>query len=160
MGKKVLVTYFSASGVTKNVAVNLAAAAGADLCEIKPKEEYTSADLNWQDKKARSTVEMNDTASRPAIADKVENMDSYEVVFVGFPVWWYTAPRIINTFLESYDFEGKTVVLFATSGGSGVEKCVKDLQSVYPNIHFAPGKLLNGSPSVQDLKEWAESVVD
>lgn len=159
MSKKVLVAYFSASGVTKGVATNLAAAAGADLFEINPKEKYTSADLDWQDKKSRSTLERDDTASRPAIADRVEKMDSYDVVFVGFPVWWYTAPRIINTFMESYDFKGKTVVSFATSGGSGVERCVRDLQNTYADIHFAPGKLLNGSPSAQDLKKWAESVI-
>lgn len=119
---KILVAYFSASGVTKNAAEKLAKAANADLFEIKPVRPYTDADLNWMDKKSRSTVEMNDLSSRPEIANKCENMGSYDVVFVGFPIWWYVEPRIIDTFLESYDFSGKTVIPFATSGGSGLGK--------------------------------------
>ena len=122
-----LVTYFSASGVTKKVAEKLAEAAGADLFEIKPEVAYTEADLNWMDKKSRSSIEMNDKSFRPAIAEKYNNMADYDVVYVGFPIWWYVAPTIINTFLESYDFSGKTIVLFATSGGSGFGDIFGDL---------------------------------
>lgn len=122
MSKKMLVAYFSASGVTAKAAKKLAEVAGADLFEIRPAVPYTSADLNWMDKKSRSSVEMNDPAFRPAIAGKMEGMEQYDVVFVGFPIWWYVAPTIINTFLESYDFSGKTIVPFATSGGSGMGK--------------------------------------
>lgn len=117
-----LVTYFSASGVTANAAKILAQAAGADLYEIKPEVPYTRADLNWMDKKSRSTVEMNDPSSRPAINGKIERMEQYQNIFVGFPVWWYREPSIIDTFLESYDFTGKRIILFATSGGSGLGK--------------------------------------
>ena len=116
MSKKILVAYFSASGVTKNAAEKLAKAANADLFEIKPVRPYTDADLDWTDKKSRSTVEMNNLSSRPEIANKCENMGSYDVVFVGFPIWWYVEPRIIDTFLESYDFSEKTVIPFATIG--------------------------------------------
>lgn len=119
---KILVAYFSASGVTKNAAEKLAKAANADLFEIKPVRPYTDADLDWTDKKSRSTVEMNDLSSRPEIANKCETMGSYDVVFVGFPIWWYVEPRIIDAFLESYDFSEKTVIPFATSGGSGLGK--------------------------------------
>ena len=143
MSKK-LVAYFSASGTTKKVAGRLAKATGADLFEIKPKVPYNSADLNWMDKKSRSSVEMNDASSRPAIATKVENMDQYETILVGFPIWWYVEPRIIDTFLESYDFSGKTVIPFATSGGSGIANVEKNLQKEYPNINWKAGKLLNG----------------
>ena len=122
MSKKILVAYFSASGVTERAAKALAKAAKADLFEIKPEIPYTDADLNWMDKKSRSSVEMNNPAPRPAIAEKVANMEQYEAVFVGFPIWWYVAPTIINTFLESYDFSGKTIIPFATSGGSGMGK--------------------------------------
>ena len=117
---KKLVAYFSASGVTRAAAKRVAEAAGADLFEIKPAQPYSHADLDWTDKKSRSTIEMNDKTARPAIAEKLPNMEDYGVVFVGFPIWWYVAPRIIETFLESYDFVGKTVVPFATSGGSGM----------------------------------------
>ena len=118
---KVLVTYFSASGVTAKTANKLAKEVDGDLFEIEPKEKYTSADLNWMDKKSRSSVEMNDPASRPEIAKQVENMDMYDTVLVGFPIWWYVEPKIIDTFLDSYDFAGKTVIPFATSGGGGIE---------------------------------------
>ena len=125
---KVLVTYFSASGVTAKTANKLAKEVDGDLFEIEPKEKYTSADLNWMDKKRRSSVEMNDPASRPEIAKQVENMDMYDTVLVGFPIWWYVEPKIIDTFLDSYDFAGKTVIPFATSGGSGIENVEKNLQ--------------------------------
>lgn len=120
--KKTLVAYFSASGSTAQLAKTIAEVTGGDLFEIKPEQPYTSADLNWNDKKSRSSIEMSDPNSRPAIATTVKNMDEYDTVFVGFPIWWYVAPTIINTFLESYDFSGKTVIPFATSGGSGMGK--------------------------------------
>lgn len=146
---KVLVTYFSASGVTAKTANKLAKEVDGDVFEIEPKEKYTSADLNWMDKKSRSSVEMNDPASRPEIAKRVENMDMYDTVLVGFPIWWYVEPKIIDTFLDSYDFSGKTVIPFATSGGSGIENVEKNLQKEYPNINWGKGKLLNGS-----VKAW------
>lgn len=146
---KVLVTYFSASGVTAKTANKLAKEVDGDVFEIEPKEKYTSADLNWMDKKSRSSVEMNDPASRPEIAKQVENMDMYDTVLVGFPIWWYVEPKIIDAFLDSYDFSGKTVIPFATSGGSGIENVEKNLQKEYPNINWGKGKLLNGS-----VKAW------
>ena len=148
MGKR-LVAFFSASGTTKKVAEMIASAVDADLYEIMPKQPYSKADLNWMDKKSRSSVEMNDPASRPEIAKQVENMDMYDTVLVGFPIWWYVEPKIIDTFLDSYDFSGKTVIPFATSGGSGIENVEKNLQKEYPNINWGKGKLLNGS-----VKAW------
>ena len=130
---KTLVAYFSASGVTKRTAENLAAAAEADLYEIRPAVPYTSADLNWMDKSSRSTIEMKDKSSRPELADTDADIDAYDRIFVGFPIWWYTAPAIIKTFLESYDFSGKTIILFATSGGSGLGKTAKDLEGSCPD---------------------------
>ena len=146
---KVLVTYFSASGVTAKTANKLAKEVDGDVFEIEPKEKYTSADLNWMDKKSRSSVEMNDPASRPEIAKQVENMDMYDTVLVGFPIWWYVEPKIIDTFLDSYDFSGKTVIPFATSGGRRIKNIEKNLQKEYPNINWGKGKLLNGS-----VKAW------
>lgn len=125
--KKTLVVYFSASGVTARAAKEVAAAVGADLYEIRPEQPYTASDLDWMDKRSRSTLEMNDPACRPAIAEPVEQMEQYDTVFVGFPVWWYVEPRIVDTFLESYDFSGKTLIPFATSGGSGIGKAEKSL---------------------------------
>ena len=125
---RVLVAYFSASGVTAKVAKNLASAAGADLYEIKPAVPYSRADLNWMDKQSRSSVEMRDKSSRPALADTDAKIVDYDTIFIGFPIWWYIAPTIINTFLEAYDFSGKKIVLFATSGGSGFGKAVQSLQ--------------------------------
>ena len=154
---KVLVAYFSASGVTKGVAQQLAEVAGADLHEIKPEQPYTDADLDWRDKECRSSVEMKDKNSRPAITDKLENMADYDVVFVGFPIWWYTCPTIINTFMEAYDFKGKTVVPFATSGGSTIEKSCEDLKATYPDLTWKDGKLLN-KPSKEDLEQFVQSV--
>ena len=154
---KVLVAYFSASGVTKGVAQQLAEVAGADLHEIKPEQPYTDADLDWRDKESRSSVEMKDKNSRPAITDKLENIADYDVVFVGFPIWWYTCPTIINTFMEAYDFKGKTVVPFATSGGSTIEKSCEDLKATYPDLTWKDGKLLN-KPSKEDLEQFVQSV--
>lgn len=154
MSKKILVAYFSASGVTAKAAKKLAEAAGADIFEIKPEIPYTSADLNWMDKKSRSSLEMNDPASRPAIAEKVADMGQYEAVFVGFPIWWYVAPTIINTFLESYDFSGKTIIPFATSGGSNLGKTNDKLKPSCPGATLKQGKMLNGGLSEDALKKW------
>ena len=154
---KSLVAYFSASGVTKRAAEILAKAADADILEIKPAVPYTDADLNWMNKKSRSSIEMADTSSRPEIANKVENMDQYDTVFVGFPIWWYVAPTIINTFLEAYDFAGKKVVLFATSGGSGFGNTVKELKPSAPKAEIVEGKLLNRA-SKQDIENWVKTL--
>lgn len=159
MSKKMLVTYFSASGVTKKVATELTNAIGADSFEIEPTIPYTTKDLDWMNKKSRSSIEMADKSSRPAIAKKCENMADYDVIFVGFPIWWYVAPTIINTFLESYDFAGKTIVLFATSGGSGFGKTVDGLKnSVDKTTVIKEGKLLNTRNSAADLKAWVDSL--
>ena len=154
MSKK-LVTYFSASGVTKRYAEKVAKAAGADLFEIKPEVPYTNADLDWQNPQSRSSVEMKDQNSRPEIAEKLPDMDGYGIVFVGFPIWWYVAPTIINTFLESYDFSGKTVIPFATSGGSGMGKTVDVLKKVCPSADIKDGKVLNGM-SDEKIAQWAD----
>ncbi|MBR1626925.1 MAG: NAD(P)H-dependent oxidoreductase [Bacteroidales bacterium] len=153
---KTLVTYFSASGVTKQVAKQLSEVANADLQEITPESIYTQEDLDWTNKQSRSSVEMKDRAYRPAIKKDLANMESYSTIYVGFPIWWYTAPTIINTFFESYDFNGKTVVLFATSGGSNITKAVEDLQKTYPDINIKGGKLLN-NPTKQQLEEFVTS---
>lgn len=156
---KNLVAFFSASGTTKQVANNLAAAIGADVFEIVPTKTYSTADLNWMDKKSRSSLEMADKSARPQIKNELKNMAEYDVVFLGFPIWWYTAPRIINTFLESYNLSGKTIVLFATSGGSGLGNTAKDLQpSCDKTTKIISGKLLNGRPSKAELKSWAEGL--
>ena len=151
MSKK-LVAYFSASGVTKSTAERIAKAAGADLFEIKPAQPYSKADLDWTNKKSRSSVEMSSPDSRPEIAEKLDNMADYDVVFVGFPIWWYVAPTIINTFLESYDFSGKTVIPFATSGGSGMGKTEEILHKICP-AKWKNGKILNRA-SDNDLSKW------
>ena len=150
---KVLVAYFSASGVTEGVAKQLAAVTGGDLYEIQPEQPYTAADLDWTDKQSRSTVEMKDKSSRPAITGLAANMQGYDVVYVGFPIWWYTCPTIINTFMESYDFSGKTVIPFATSGGSSIKKACEDLKAAYPDVNWKEGRLLN-YVSESELKAW------
>lgn len=150
---KTLVAYFSATGTTKGVAQQLAEVTGADLHEIKPEKPYTDADLNWQDKQSRSTIEMEDKSSRPAITEKLPNMQEYDVIYVGFPIWWYTCPTIINTFMESYDFKGKTVIPFATSGGSSIKKACEDLKTAYPEVNWKEGKLLNRA-SKSEIEEW------
>lgn len=155
MSKK-LVAYFSASGVTANAAKNLAKAADADLYEIKPEIPYTRADLNWQDKQSRSSLEMRDKSSRPALADNNADIADYDTIFVGFPIWWYVAPTIINSFLEAYDFSGKKVVLFATSGGSGFGRAVEGLQPSAPNAEIVEGAIFNGRQSGDKLKEFAD----
>lgn len=151
---KILVTYFSASGVTARAAREIAQAVGADLYEIRPEVPYTGADLNWMDKKSRSTKEMSDPACRPTIAGPVENMEQYDTVFVGFPIWWYVEPRIVDTFLESYDFSGRTVIPFATSGGSGIGKAEKSLEAHCPKANWKRGKLVNSGAAA-----WARSVL-
>ena len=161
-GKTTLVAYFSASEahVTAQVAKTLAEATDADLFEIVPEQIYTADDLNWKDEQSRSTIEMKDSTARPAVASKVENMAQYNTIFVGFPIWWYTAPRIINTFLEQYDLTGKTIIPFATSGGSDMGKSGEDLKKASaPNANWIlPGKVLNGNPPVDSLKVWVETL--
>ena len=157
---KILVAYFSASGTTGNVARNLAEAAGADIYEIRPEVPYTKADLNWMDKESRSSIEMNDKNFRPDIADKNANIADYDTIFLGFPIWWYVAPTIINTFLESYDFSGKKIILFATSGGSGFGETIDGLKkSVATDTVILKVKLLNGRNSADDLKRWVQEVL-
>ncbi len=152
MSKK-LVAYFSASGVTAKVANALAEALGATLYEIKPEIPYTAADLDWMNKQSRSSVEMSDKSSRPAIKDKLDNMADYDVIYLGFPIWWYVAPTIINTFLESYDMSGKTIILFATSGGSGFGKTVEALKCSCPNFNIMEGKIVKASSMMEDIQE-------
>ena len=157
---KTLVAYFSASGSTARVAKELAQAAGADLYEIKPAVPYTRADLNWMDKKSRSSVEMNDKSSRPALADRDANITAYDTILLGFPIWWYVAPTIVNIFLESYDFYGKRIVLFATSGGSGFGKTVAELKpSVAADAVLIEGKILNGRQTSTSLKAWTDTIL-
>lgn len=157
MSKK-LVAYFSASGTTAAVARALAEVAEADLYEIMPQKPYTRADLNWQDKKSRSSVEMNDKSFRPPLADRNAHIEDYDTIFLGFPIWWYTAPTIINTFLESYDFTGKTIILFATSGGSGFGKTAADLKVSAKGAVIRDGKLLNGRQTRESLSAWINSL--
>lgn len=154
---KKLVTYFSASGVTKRVAEHLAKVTDADLFEIKPAVPYSHADLDWTNKKSRSSVEMNNPDSRPEIAKRLSNIEEYDTVFIGFPIWWYVAPTIINTFIESYDFKGKTIIPFATSGGSGMGKTVEVLKSLCPNANWEKGKMLN-RVSDHELKDWLKGL--
>lgn len=158
--KKALVAYFSASGVTAKAAKALAGAAEAELYEIKPKVSYTQADLNWMDKHSRSSVEMNDKTSRPALADTDARIADYDVIFLGFPIWWYVAPTIVNTFLESYDFSGKTIVLFATSGGSGLGRSAAGLRgSVAADARIVDGRMLNGRLDEKELRAWVDKLV-
>lgn len=154
---KELVAYFSATGTTEKVARDLAEAIGADLFEIEPEVPYTAGDLNWNNRQSRSSLEMNDESCRPAIAGEVADMVAYGAVYVGFPVWWYVEPRIIDTFLESYDFSDKTIIPFATSGGSGLGKAPQRMQALVPGAQVRQGGLLNGRPSKQQLADWAES---
>ena len=155
---KALVAYFSATGTTAKAAQVLAHALGAELYEIKPAVPYTSADLNWMDKGSRSSVEMKDKHSRPALKDIDAPVAEHDVIFLGFPVWWYVAPTILNTFLEAYDFTGKTIVLFATSGGSGLGRSAAGLRASAPGARIVDGRLLNGQLSETELKSWAEKI--
>lgn len=153
---KTLVAYFSASGVTKNKAEMIAEGLGADIYEIVPKVLYTKADLNWMDKKSRSSVEMNDKSIRPKLKDKDANIDAYDKIVLGFPIWWYVAPTIINTFLESYDFSGKKIILFATSGGSSFGNTVKELVPSAKGAEIVEGKLVNGKLTEAEIKQIFE----
>ncbi len=156
---KALVTYFSASGVTGTVAKRLADAIGAEAYEIRPAVPYTAADLDWMNKKSRSTVEMQDKACRPELADKDAPVAEADVIFVGYPVWWYREPSIIDTFMESYDFSGKTVVPFCTSGGSGLGDTVKNLSELAPGANIKEGKRMTKRDKPEDLKVWAENAM-
>ena len=153
-----LVAYFSATGTTTRVAKTLAEAAGADLFEIVPEQPYSAADLDWHDKNSRSTHEMNDEACRPAVVGRVDNMDAYDTVFVGFPIWWYVEPRIVDTFLEAHDLAGKTIVPFATSGSSGLGKAPQRMETLAPGATVLEGRMLNGNPDAEELRAWAESI--
>lgn len=154
---KTLVAYFSASGVTEKVAEMIAEVSGSDLYEIAPKVPYTTADLNWMNKKSRSSVEMADKSIRPEMAEGDAAIENYDTVVIGFPIWWYVAPTIINTFLEAYDFTGKKITLFATSGGSGFGKTVQELQPSAPGAEIREGKLLNDG-SKQAIENWVKSL--
>ena len=158
MSRKI-VAYFSATGVTAKVAELIADAAGADVYQIQPEVPYTAADLNWMDKNSRSSVEMNDKKIRPAMVKRNLQVEDYDVVFLGFPIWWYVAPTIINTFLESFDFAGKKIILFATSGGSGFGKTVEELKvSVTDDTQIVEGKLLNGKQTLAGVSKWISSL--
>ena len=156
MGKR-LVAYFSASGTTRKIAEMIAQAAEADLYEIMPKQPYSKADLNWMDKKSRSSVEMNVKKFRPEIIDTDAQINGYDEVILGFPIWWYVAPTIINTFLESYDFTGKKIVLFATSGGSGFGNTISELKPSAPNAVIVEGKVFNKTTK-QEIAEWVKRI--
>ena len=151
---KVLVTYFSASGVTRSVAQNIANSIGADLFEIRAKQPYTEKDINWHDKNSRSSIEMNDKSSRPEIEETVSKVDDYDIILIGFPVWWYTAPTIINTFIESLDLSGKTLIPFCTSGGTGISGCERDLKNEYPQYNWKEGKRFTGHESKESIESW------
>lgn len=155
---RTLVAYFSASGVTAKLAENLAEAIGADIFEIEPEVPYTTADLDWTNKQSRSSVEMNDPKSRPAVRYIRDNMQDYDTVFVGFPIWWYVAPTIINTFLESYDLSGKIIIPFATSGGSGMGKTNEKLLPSCKGAKLIEGKVLSGRASKSELSDWVDSL--
>ena len=159
MANKVLVAVFSASGVTRKVGEEIARVSGGDFFEIVPSEKYTTADLNWNNRKSRSSVEMNDKSSRPEIAVKVSDMDQYDTVIVGFPIWWGVAPRIIETFLESYDFSGKKIIPFCTSGGSGVGRSDTELhKNVKGNVRWEKGAQIN-RPNEKEIKKWLDKVL-
>lgn len=154
---KTLVAYFSATGTTEAIATTLAGVTGGTLYEIKPEVKYTAEDLDWTVKTSRSTLEMQDKTSRPAIVKDLADASKYETIYIGFPVWWYTAPTIINTFLEAYDFSGKTVIFFATSGGSTIDKANEEFKAAYPKINWKAGQTLNGA-SEEDIKTWVASL--
>ena len=156
--KKILVAYFSASGTTKALAKTISEVAQADLFEIQPVQPYSKKDLDWMDSSSRSTKEMKDPNCRPAITSKVDQMQSYDVLFVGFPIWWYEAPRIIQSFLESYELAGKVVIPFATSGGSGMGKTTEILQESCPNAVVREGRCINYRQDKNQLKQWFESL--
>ena len=156
-GAKILVAYFSATGTTERVAGEIAEATGGQLYEIVPEKGYTSADLNWNDDRSRSSLEMNNPQSRPALGGSPVDVAAYGVVFIGYPIWWDQAPRIVNTFIESHDLKGKTVIPFATSGGSGISNSVEVLRSAYPGLNIQDGKLLNGASSAS-IRSWLDTL--
>lgn len=155
---KELVAFFSASGTTAKLAKKLASAIGADLHEIKPEVSYTAEDLNWNNKNSRSSLEMSDKTSRPAVANTVEKMEQYDTIYVAFPIWWYVAPTIINTFLEQYDLTGKKIIPIATSGGSGMGNTNKELTSSCKGADLKEGKVFSVNTSESELKAWAEKI--
>ena len=157
-GAKVLVAYFSATNTTEGVAEHIANGLNADLYEIVPEEPYTEADLNYNDDNSRSTIEMNDPSARPAISGSVENMEQYDIVFIGYPIWWGEAPRIVSTFMESYDFSGKTIVPFCTSGGSGIGSSDSNLEQLTSGADWLDGRRLNGSDSEETVMEWVNGL--
>ena len=157
-GTKVLVAYFSATGTTEGVAEHIANGLNADIYEIVPEEPYTDADLNYNDNNSRTTIEMNDPSARPAISGSVDNMDQYDIVFIGYPIWWGEAPRIVSTFMESYDFSGKTIVPFCTSGGSGVGSSATNLEQLTSGANWLEGRRLNGRDSQDTVMEWVNSL--
>ena len=155
--KKILVAYFSATGTTRGVAENLAKATGGGLYEIRPMIPYTSSDLNWRDSNSRSSIEMSNPKSRPEIVTDNFSVEKYDTIFLGFPIWWGTAPRVVNTFLEKYDFSGKKIIIFATSGSSGLGNTARDLkQNVSETTTIVEGDVLNSNPTVEDLKQWVK----
>ena len=156
--RKILVAYFSATGTTKKVAEKLAKATGGNLFEIKPQVEYTSEDLNWNDKKSRSSVEMNDEFSRPEIENVVENIDDYDTVFVGLPVWWQIPPRIIQTFIEKHNLSGKKIITFATSGGSGIKGSTDFLKKNYSDLNIIEGKRFGWNENLESIGTWAKKL--
>lgn len=151
---KTIICYFSASGITKNIAEKLSSVINADLFEIKPVNKYTLEDLDWNDKNSRSSIEMTNNNSRPEITDKLDNIENYNIVLIGYPIWWDQAPRIINTFIKSINLENKKVYLFATSGGSGINDSVDTLEKEYPNINFINGKLLSKNITSEEITSW------
>ena len=157
--RKILTAYFSASGTTAKLAKKLADTIGADIYEITPKVKYTAADLDWRNKKSRSSIEMNDKSYRPPAAGKVENMEQYDTIFIGFPIWWYVAPTIVNTFLEQYDLSGKTIVPFATSGGSGMGNTNAELTLSCKGAELKEGKCFGTNATEAELKNWAEKFI-
>lgn len=158
MNKKAVVVYFSATGTTKNVAEKIASAAQADIIAIEPEQPYTSADLDWNDTQSRSSIEMNNPGSRPSINNPENSLDNYDVVFIGYPIWWDLAPRVVNTFIESTNLTNKTVIPFATSGGSSIDNSVAQLKTLYPSLDWREGKLLN-STSGAIVNEWVKSLI-
>ena len=151
---KILIAYFSATNTTKNIAEKIKTIVNGDIFEIKPLIKYTNEDLNWMNPSSRSSLEMNDKESRPQISEKISNLNYYDNILIGFPIWWYTAPTIINSFIEENDLSNKKIYLFATSGGSSIDKSFEDLQNVYPNINFISGKRFNGNESSSEIMSW------
>lgn len=154
---KDLICYFSASGITKGIAEKISKVVNGDLFEIEPVSKYTEEDLDWTNKNSRSSIEMSDKPSRPKIKSKVNNINDYNRIFIGFPVWWYTAPTIINTFIEENDLNNKNVYIYVTSGSSSVDGSLNDLRKTYSNINFISGKRFSSSVSLEEIKKWIDN---